>query len=36
VNLLDGGGRRYADSPNHPIEYETFGRRYIAGVRFNF
>lgn len=36
VNLLDGAGRRFADNANSPIEYETFGRRYIAGVRFNF
>jgi TonB-dependent receptor len=36
VNLLDGAGRRYADNGGSPIEYETFGRRYIAGVRFNF
>jgi TonB-dependent receptor len=36
VNLLDGPGRRYADTPDKPVEYETFGERYIMGVRFNF
>ena len=36
ANLLDGAGRRYADSSNYPIEYETFGPRYIVGVRFNY
>lgn len=36
VNLLNGAGRRYADSPNYPIEYETFGPRFIMGTRFNF
>ncbi|MFZ4604345.1 MAG: TonB-dependent receptor, partial [Caulobacterales bacterium] len=36
VNLLDGPGRRFADNTSFPIEYETFGRRYLAGVRFNF
>ena len=36
VNLTDDAGRRYGDDPGHPIEYETFGRRYIAGVRFSF
>jgi TonB-dependent receptor len=36
VNLLDGPGRRFADTTDKPIEYEKFGRRYIVGVRFNF
>jgi TonB-dependent receptor len=36
VNLLNGPGRRYVDSPDFPIEYEKFGARYLAGVRFNF
>jgi TonB-dependent receptor len=36
VNLTDQGARRYGDQKRYPIEYETFGRRYIAGVRFNF
>ena len=36
ANLTDDAGVRYADDPGHPIEYETFGRRYIMGVRFNF
>jgi TonB-dependent receptor len=36
VNLLDSPGRRYADSKLFPIEYETFGARYLAGVRFKF
>jgi TonB-dependent receptor len=36
VNLSDQGARRYGDQKRYPIEYESFGRRYIAGVRFNF
>jgi len=36
VNLSDQGARRYGDQKRYPIEYETFGRRYVAGVRFNF
>lgn len=36
VNLTDDAGRRYGDDPGHPIEHETFGRRYIMGVRFSF
>lgn len=36
VNLTDDAGRRYGDSPDFPIEHETFGRRYIMGVRVNF
>lgn len=36
VNLLDSPGRRFADSELNPIEYETFGARYLAGVRFKF
>lgn len=36
VNLTDDAGRRYGDDAGHPIEHETFGRRYIMGVRFSF
>lgn len=36
VNLTDDAGRRYGDDPGHPIEHESFGRRYIMGVRFSF
>ncbi len=36
VNLLDSPGRRFADSALYPIEYETFGARYLAGIRFKF
>jgi TonB-dependent receptor len=36
VNLTDSGARRFVDSSLFPIEYEEFGRRYIAGLRFNF
>jgi TonB-dependent receptor len=36
VNLIDSPGRRFADSKLNPIEYETFGARYLAGVRFKF
>ncbi|MFZ4122612.1 MAG: TonB-dependent receptor [Caulobacterales bacterium] len=36
VNLLDGPGRRFADTSNFPVEYETFGERFIVGVRFNY
>ena len=36
VNLTNKGARRYGDQPQYPIEYESFGRRYIGGVRFNF
>jgi TonB-dependent receptor len=36
VNLLNGPGRRFVDSKDFPIEYEKFGARYLAGVRFNF
>jgi TonB-dependent receptor len=36
VNLLDSPGRRHADGAANPIEYEKFGRRYLAGVRFTF
>ncbi|NJR20470.1 MAG: hypothetical protein HC777_02695 [Hyphomonadaceae bacterium] len=36
VNLLDSPGRRFADGKLNPIEYETFGARYLAGVRFKF
>ena len=36
ANLTNDAGRRYGDDPSHPIEHETFGRRYMTGVRFNF
>jgi len=36
VNLTNDRGRRYADSPTNPIEWERFGRRYIMGVSFTF
>jgi hypothetical protein len=36
VNLLDEPAIRYADSPDKPIEWEKFGVRYMAGVRFKF
>ena len=36
VNLTDDAGVRYGNDPGHPIEHETFGRRYIMGVRYNF
>lgn len=32
----DDAGRRYGDSPEYPIEHESFGRRFIMGVRVNF
>jgi TonB-dependent receptor len=35
-NLTNQGGRRYADKPEYPIEFEKFGPRYNVGVRFNF
>ena len=36
VNLTDMGARRYGDQSSFPIEYEKFGPRYIAGLRFNY
>jgi hypothetical protein len=36
VNLSDSPALRFADSNRYPIEYETFGERYITGLRFNF
>ncbi|MCA3695354.1 TonB-dependent receptor [Aquidulcibacter sp.] len=36
VNLTDQQAIRYGDSRAFPIEGETFGRRYIMGVRINF
>ena len=36
ANLTNQGARRYADSSRFPIEFETFGPRYLTGVRFNF
>ncbi len=36
VNLTNQGARRYGDQSRYPIEYEKFGKRYIAGVRFKF
>ena len=36
ANLTDDRGRRYGDVSANPIEYEKFGRRFIAGVNFTF
>lgn len=36
ANLTNDPGRRYGDSAAYPIEWERFGRRYIAGVSFTF
>jgi TonB-dependent receptor len=36
VNLTNLGARRYGDQSSNPVEFERFGRRYIAGFRFNF
>lgn len=36
VNLTNDGAARYGDTNQYPIEYEKFGKRFIAGVRFNF
>ena len=36
VNLTNDPGRRFADDPGKPIEFERFGRRFIAGVNFTF
>lgn len=35
-NLLDGPGRRYRGDEIRVIEYETFGPRYVTGVRVSF
>jgi TonB-dependent receptor len=35
-NLTDEIGRRYQGNPSRPIETEGVGRRYMAGLRFNF
>ncbi|MFZ9585651.1 MAG: TonB-dependent receptor [Pseudohongiellaceae bacterium] len=36
VNLTNLGARRYGDAKQFPIEFERFGARYLAGLRFNF
>jgi TonB-dependent receptor len=36
VNLLDSPGRRFADTEAFPIEYETFGARYMVGFKFKY
>lgn len=36
ANLGNQAAIRYIGSPIYPIEHETFGQRYIMGVRFNF
>jgi TonB-dependent receptor len=36
MNLTNMAARRYGHDSMNPIEVETFGRRYMAGVRFNF
>lgn len=35
-NLTDETGVRYQGREDRPYEVETFGRKYLAGVRFNF
>ncbi|MBO9726201.1 MAG: TonB-dependent receptor [Novosphingobium sp.] len=35
-NLTNEAGIRYQGAYSRPIEHETFGRRYLAGVRVNF
>ena len=35
-NLLDEPGVRYVGVPERVIEYETFGARYLWGVRLDF
>jgi TonB-dependent receptor len=35
-NLTNEPGIRYQGNSQYPIEHETFGRRYLAGVRLNF
>lgn len=36
INLTNQGSRRYGDQSRYTIEYEKFGQRYMAGIRFNF
>lgn len=36
ANLTNDRGRRYGDTTAYPIEWERFGRRFIAGVNFTF
>jgi TonB-dependent receptor len=36
ANLTNDGSARYGDTAAFPTEYERFGKRMIAGVRFNF
>ena len=36
VNLLDSPGRRFVDTEAYPVEYETFGARYLVGVKFKY
>ncbi|MDC7693561.1 TonB-dependent receptor [Asticcacaulis sp. DXS10W] len=35
-NLRNQGARRYGGTSIYPIEFEKFGPRYVAGLRFNF
>jgi outer membrane receptor protein involved in Fe transport len=35
-NLTDEQSIRYADSKNYPIEIESFGERYMMGVRVKY
>ncbi len=35
-NLGNKAAVRYIAQPNYPIEHETFGERYMTGVRFNY
>jgi TonB-dependent receptor len=36
ANIGDQAAIRYVGAPIFPIEHETFGERYITGIRFNF
>ena len=35
-NLTDENGVRYQGVRNRPYEVESFGRRYLFGIRANF
>lgn len=36
VNLLDTPAMRYADNFSRPVEWESFGARYLVGARFKY
>lgn len=36
ANLTNDPGRRFGGTPDKPIEWERFGRRYIMGLSFTF